>query len=55
MPPETAHPLFAANFAPVGVPYDVSRDGKKFLVDSGPESTPAPIRLVLHWDATLPK
>ena len=48
-----ARPLFAANFPPVGVPYDVSRDGKKFIVYAEQETASTPMTLVLHWDTGL--
>lgn len=48
-----AHPLFAANFPPVGVPYDVTRDGKKFIVYAEQETASTPMTLVLHWDTGL--
>ncbi|OLE66805.1 MAG: hypothetical protein AUG09_05665 [Acidobacteria bacterium 13_1_20CM_2_68_7] len=48
-----ARPLFAANFPPVGMPYDVSRDGKKFIVCAGQETASTPLTLVLHWNAAL--
>ena len=50
-----ARPLFTANFPPVGVPYDVSRDGKKFIIYAGQEATSTPLSLVLHWDTKLKK
>ncbi len=48
-----ARPLFTANFPPTGVPFDVSRDGRKFIVYAGQEATSTPLALVLHWDARL--
>jgi len=50
-----ARPMFTANFPPVGVPYDVSRDGKKFILYAGEEATSTPLTLVLHWNARLKK
>jgi hypothetical protein len=35
-------------------PYDVSTDGKRFLVNSAPDKAP-PITVVLDWTATLSK
>ncbi len=46
-------PLFAETFPGVGVPYDVSRDGRKFIVYAGRETASTPLSLVLHWDAKL--
>jgi eukaryotic-like serine/threonine-protein kinase len=46
-------PLFSEPFPGVGVPYDVSRDGRRFIVYAGQESTSTPLSLVLHWDARL--
>jgi len=48
-----ARPLFAANFPATGTPFDVSRDGKKFIIYAGQETGSEPIRLVLNWDAHL--
>jgi Tol biopolymer transport system component len=44
--------LFAANMPPVGVPYDVTGDGRRFIVNAG-EASSSPITLLLHWDAGL--
>jgi hypothetical protein len=42
---------------PAGLPYAVSRDGKRFLipraVDSQPESAATPITVILNWQALL--
>src|SRR5262249_29984584 len=48
-----ARPLFAANFPATGMPFDVSRGGKKFIIYAGQETGSEPIRLVLNWDAHL--
>ena len=52
-----ARPLFAANFPSpsLGVPFDVTRDGRKFIVYSGQETPSTPMTLVLHWNAKLKK
>src|SRR2546426_1176802 len=48
-----ARPLFAANFPPVGVPDDVSRDGKKFIVYAEQETASTPMTLVLRSETGL--
>jgi serine/threonine protein kinase/Tol biopolymer transport system component len=47
--------LFHASMPGVGMPYDVSADGKRFLVNLGEEETPAPLELELNWPAELKK
>ncbi len=46
-------PLFTANFPATGVPFDVSRDGRKFIICAGQEANSTPLTLMLHWDARL--
>ena len=36
-----------------GTHYDVTGDGKRFLVDSSGEGSSAPITLVVNWTADL--
>jgi Tol biopolymer transport system component len=49
--------LFTANFSfsPVGVPYDVSPDGKKFIVSAAQQASPNPITLLVNWTSGLRK
>ena len=42
-----------ANFPSTGVPFDVSRDGKKIVIYAGQETASEPLRLVLNWFARL--
>jgi eukaryotic-like serine/threonine-protein kinase len=48
-----ARPLFMANFPSTGVPFDVSRDGKKIVIYAGQETASEPLRLVLNWFVRL--
>ena len=47
-------PLFKLrNTFPTGQPFDVSPDGKRFLVQADPEGSTSPMMLVLNWTAEL--
>lgn len=48
-------PLFAtrANLKPMSAPFAVTKDGKRFLIDTPPDPNPAPLTLLVHWPATL--
>ncbi len=49
-----AQPLFESRLATtVGSHYDVTRDGKGFLIDLAGEGSSAPITLVVNWTADL--
>lgn len=51
-------PLFQANPAAggIGAMYDVTADGKKFVIPSqGPEQAAVPLKLVVNWPALLEK
>jgi Tol biopolymer transport system component len=49
-----ARALFRASPDPtVGIPYDVSPDGKKFLINTVPPERAAPITLVENWLSDL--
>ncbi len=51
-----AQPLFEVHPATrPGTRYDVTRDGKRFLVNSAGEGSSAPITLVTNWTADLKK
>jgi serine/threonine protein kinase len=41
--------------SPVNDQYAVTRDGQRFLVLKPQEGTPAPLTVVLNWDADMPK
>ncbi len=45
--------LFQPNASANGVPYDVSRDGKRFLFNLGNQDTSTPLNLVVNWTAEL--
>jgi Tol biopolymer transport system component len=49
------HPLFQSRQFGVGFRYDVSKDGKRFLVHSGLPEEMSPITLVTNWTAELEK
>ena len=56
--PDTPQPLFDADVAAVGyssvLEYDVTADGKRFLVDTRGDSASAPpLNVVVNWDAGL--
>jgi Tol biopolymer transport system component len=51
----TPQALFTANAAAVGVEYDVSADGKRFLINLTGDEAPAPLHLVVNWTAELKK
>jgi hypothetical protein len=53
---DTPRPLFRKGALAYvrGRPYDVSKDGKRFLVNLPPEqSSPAPLTVVVNWPATI--
>ena len=48
--------LFSSNPAPVGVDFDVTADGKKFLVNVADNDTAtSTLHLVTNWTADLKK
>ncbi len=47
--------LFHAATPGLGVPFDVSSDGKRLLVNHSEEETQAPLQLVTNWPAELKK
>ena len=50
----TAHTLFRADPDPsIGIPYDVSPDGRRFLINTAPPEKAAPITLVENWLSDL--
>jgi eukaryotic-like serine/threonine-protein kinase len=49
------HPLFQSRQFGIGFRYDVSKDGRKFLVHSGPPQELSPITLVTNWTAAVEK
>jgi len=49
-----AQPLFETRPATTpGTHYDVTRDGKRFLIDMAGEGSSTPITLVVNWTADL--
>jgi hypothetical protein len=52
-----ALPLFKINPQPgAGTPYDVTSDGKRFIVNTSlPERFPPALQIVVNWPALLPK
>ena len=46
-------PLFRARLMGVGFRYDVSKDGQRFLVNSGIPDEISPITLLTNWTAEL--
>ena len=50
---ETLFEIHPAN--PPGYHYDVTRDGKRFLVDTTKEGNSTPLALVVNWTADLKK
>ncbi|HUR36297.1 MAG TPA: protein kinase [Terriglobales bacterium] len=51
----TPERLFQANVSAVGVTFDITGDGKKFLVNISPEQEQTPLVLVTNWMAELKK
>jgi len=51
----TPQRLFHASMPGIGVPYDVSADGQRFLVNLAEEEGAAPLFLVVNWPAELKK
>ena len=49
------HPLFQSRQFGIGFRYDVSKDGKRFLVHSGLPEEISPITLLTNWTAELEK
>jgi serine/threonine protein kinase len=47
--------LFHASMPGLGMPYDVSPDGQRLLVNLVEEEGPAPLKLVTNWPAELKK
>ena len=50
-----AKPLFRLSSPALGMPYDVSPDGQRFLVNYLPEDTSTPLTLVVNWTAEVKK
>jgi eukaryotic-like serine/threonine-protein kinase len=51
---EPVHSLFQTRYvAAIGKPYDVVRDGQRFLFEEYPESVPTPLVLVTNWAGEL--
>ena len=48
-------PLFQSRRMGLNYRYDVAKDGKRFLVNSGLPQEPSPITLVTNWTAGLKK
>ncbi|MGH9581454.1 MAG: hypothetical protein ACRD4O_00780, partial [Bryobacteraceae bacterium] len=48
-------PLFAtrASLELMAAPFTVSKDGKRFLINTLPDPNPAPLTLLVHWPTTL--
>ena len=51
----TPQQLFHTPMPAIGVPFDVSSDGKRFLVNHTGEEAQAPLQLVTNWPAELKK
>ena len=47
--------LFHASMPGIGVPYDVSADGQRFLVNLAEEEAASPLFVVVNWPAELKK
>jgi eukaryotic-like serine/threonine-protein kinase len=47
--------LFHQDSSAIGVAYDASRDGKKFLFNVGSQDSSVPLNLVVNWTAELKK
>jgi hypothetical protein len=48
--------LFQISYtAPLGIPYDVTPDGQRFIFATYPESVSTPLVLVTNWTAALAK
>ncbi len=53
---DPVHPLFQFSYAaPVGIPYDPSPDGQRFVIATYPEGVSTPLVLVTNWTADLKK
>jgi hypothetical protein len=50
-----AKPLFRLSSPALGLPYDVTPDGQRFLVNYLPEDTSTPLTLVVNWPAEVKK
>jgi dipeptidyl aminopeptidase/acylaminoacyl peptidase len=50
-----AKPLFRLSSPALGMAYDVTPDGQRFLVNYLPEDTATPLTLVVNWPAELKK
>jgi hypothetical protein len=52
-------PILGGDTALTGTRYDVTADGKKFLINAVPSETtsvpPSPVTVVLNWQAGLKK
>ncbi len=47
--------LFQANSSANGIPYDVTRDGKKFVFNLSTQDSSTPLNLVVNWTSELKK
>jgi Tol biopolymer transport system component len=46
-------PLFKGNFQPIGIPYDVFPDGRRFIVYTAQDASANPITIVVNWTSGL--
>jgi hypothetical protein len=59
--PSAPHELFRlplpslAGGGPGSIPYDVSRDGRRFLMLTNSDAAPLPLTLIVNWPALLKK
>jgi eukaryotic-like serine/threonine-protein kinase len=51
----TPQTLFTENATALGVAFDVSADGKRFLINVAGDEAPTPLHLVVNWAAELKK
>ena len=51
----TPQTLFTANATALGVAFDVTADGKRFLINTAGDEAPTPLHLVVNWAAELKK
>jgi hypothetical protein len=51
----SSQPLFAAPVSPFAISYDVTPDGKRFVVSVAPDEENLPLTLMSNWTTKLKK
>ena len=55
VPKELFQPLILSGFYPLGMDYDVTADGQRFIISSAVQRTTPPVNIIFNWTALLRK